>query len=1259
MAFAILGPVQIVASERVLPGGTAQQRAVLALLIIDAPAPVSTDRLVDQLWGERPPATAQHAIQVHVSAIRRLLRDAGGEREVALRTTPAGYALQVDPSQIDARRFEGLLEESQRLLVDAPQAARALLDQALSLWRGPALADLRDSDIAREEAERLDELRALALERQAEARIGCGEHVEAIGAITRLVASNPVRERPRLLLMLALYRSGRQAEALAAYRDACAALDEIGLQPGPELRELEAAILRHDASLRPEIVAGELAERRAPHAPELPADAPGRPADGPERPADAPRRPARKVVTALLVEVTASSEDGDELDPEALGAIFDRCFEAIRTSAESHGGTVERIPGAAAIAVFGIPVVREDDALRAVRAAAEIRERLPEAAPEISATVRLRAAITTGVVLSDGGRPSGDALAAAMRIGQLTAWDQIVLSEDTLRLVRDAVEVQAVEPLTAIGRSEPVAIFRLVGVDPIAAGVARHLDAPLVGRQRELSFLRGAWDRAVEQSGCHLFTLLGAAGVGKSRLVAELVDSVGDRATSLRGRCLHYGEGITFWPLIEALSTIGEPARPLLERLSGGGAAVAQELFWEIRRLLEALALERPLILHVDDLQWAQPMVFDLMENIVELSRRAPILLLCTARPELLEQRPSWGAGRLNATALLLEPLDADDSAQLLEQLGGGLEHDARARVIAASGGNPLFLEEMTALARERGTVAVPATIQALLAARLERLGGEERELLECGAVEGEVFHRMAVCWLAGELPVPSVEPSLARLVREDLIRPQPATLPADEAFRFRHLLIRDAAYDRLPKAARAELHERFASWLEEAGGLAELDHIAGWHLEQAVRYQRELQRPADPAVARRAAEHLYAASQRADERRDTSACRTLRERALALAPPAEAIAARIRVDLVGTMLEAGELARAGELVEQLSGVEEEPSVAALARLYRHEWLAHSCPDLVTETIESILPAVLESLARAGDERGLAKAHIAAWRVHWAAGQVTAAGADASLAAAHARAVGDEGARSHALGNYCAALIHGPEHTSEIRQGLEAFEREEQGPYLAASINRLRAKLCSLEGRFPEARSLIGLALDDCNALGMPIRAAVFSDVLVETEFAAGDAEAALRALQRAARTLEQHGERAQRSTVLAYLGKAHEALHEPDAARAAIELADQLTMPDDVVNYAITHAVRARLALADGDGGAAERWARSAVEQALRTEFVWDQADTRLTLAHVLAALERQIEAEREVRAALELYDRKGDRPGAEVARALLDQLS
>ena len=595
-------------------------------------------------------------------------------------------------------------------------------------------------------------------------------------------------------------------------------------------------------------------------------------------------RQTRKVVTALFCDVTGSTALGEELDPEVLRGVMNRYFAVIRTTIERHGGTVEKFIGDAVMAVFGIPIVREDDALRAVRAAAEIRERMPEVAKEVGVTLRFRTGVNTGTVLMSEGEnyATGDAVNVAARFEQVAASGEIVLGEETLRLVRDAVTVEPLEPLALKGKSDPVRAFRLLSVDPAAAGVARHMDSALVGRERELSLLRDAWERVVREAGCHLFTLLGMAGVGKSRLVAELLHGIGEDALVLAGRCLAYGEGITFWPLIDALQGAGEPARAVVERLRRGGAAIPEELFLEVRRTLESLAETRPVVLHLDDLQWAEAMLLDLLDHVVDLSRGAPILVLCTARPELLEERPAWGGGKFNVQTVLLEPLGAQESLALLEQLGDGLDAAARDHIVAVSEGNPLFLEEMVALAQESGTVQVPPTIHALLAARLERLGSEERALLERGAVEGQVFHRLAVKALADGRLVAEVDARLAGLVRRELIRPHPAMLGGDEAYRFRHLLIRDAAYDTLPKADRAELHERFAGWLEQAAaGLPELDEIVGWHLEQTVRYRRELGQATDPALVRRAAERLYRGGRRAGERGDRQAAGSLLERAL------------------------------------------------------------------------------------------------------------------------------------------------------------------------------------------------------------------------------------------------------------------------------------------------------------------------------------------------------------------------------------------
>ncbi len=650
MEFRVLGPLEVVAGGEALSLGSARQRAVLALLLVRPREPVTAERLIDELWGERPPTTAQHAVHVYISGIRKLLRAGGGAATV--RSSPAGYALDVERELIDASRFERLVGEGQAALADDASRARQVFADALGLWRGSALAEFAQFEFARREADRLEELRAAAVEGQLEARLECGEHAEVLGTVSGAVAAHPLREGPRRLLMLALYRAGRHAEALGAYRDACVALDEIGLQPGPALRALEAAILRHDASLLAPGIADQLrgadvarpAVSPTSESPDAAAVHGLRPSEQIEVP---PRGGRRKVVTALFWWVTARSALAQDLDPEVHRSVMDRVLAEIQATAERHGGAVERRIGEEVLAVFGIPSVREDDALRAVRAAVETRDRSSALARRLGVTLRLRAGVNTGLVLTGDVETSatGEAVNVAARLARAARPDEIVLSSGTWSLVRDAVEVQPLAPPPADDTSVPQTAVRLVAVDPLAPGVARRLDAALVGRTRELGILEGAWQRSLSERSCHLCTLLGMAGVGKSRLVAELVTRVGDAATVLRGRCLDYGEGITFWPLIEALKVLGERAAPVLEHLSGGGAAVVQELFWEVRRLLDALALAHPVILHVDDLHWAQPVLFDLLENVADLSRGAPILLLCTARPEILEERPSWGGG--------------------------------------------------------------------------------------------------------------------------------------------------------------------------------------------------------------------------------------------------------------------------------------------------------------------------------------------------------------------------------------------------------------------------------------------------------------------------------------------------------------------------------------------------------------------------------------------------------------------------------------
>ncbi|MGH3126827.1 MAG: adenylate/guanylate cyclase domain-containing protein, partial [Gaiellaceae bacterium] len=549
-------------------------------------------------------------------------------------------------------------------------------------------------------------------------------------------------------------------------------------------------------------------------------------------------REQRKVVTVLFCDLVGSTALGESTDPEALRARMRRYFDDLRTILERHGGSVEKFVGDAVMAVFGIPVSHEDDALRAVRAAAEMRDVI--AAHGLEA----RIGINTGEVVVGGEGETlvtGDVVNVAARLEQAAASGEILIGARTRALVRDAVRAEELEPLELKGKSRPVEAHRLVEVVDDAAPIARNLTATLVGRDRERRRIWRAFEDAVADRTCQLFTLLGPAGMGKSRLVADFLERVGAEADVLRGRCLSYGEGITYWPLVEMLV-------PLAIEPESVVASTPAETRVAFRKLLEARATERPQVAVIDDLQWAEPEFVDLVEHVADLSRDAPIFLLCVARNELLDARPDWSGGKLNATSLLLEPLGAHDCEKLIDNLLGerDLGSDARERITAASGGNALFVEEMVAMVRESGDgdhLAVPPTISALLQARIDTLESELRVVLERAAIEGEVFHVGAVADLAPDSARAALDEHFAALVRKDLVRPERSLIAGQDAYRFRHLLIREAAYGAMPKELRAQLHERYAAWLERTADESafELDEIVGYHLEQALVLRQEL----------------------------------------------------------------------------------------------------------------------------------------------------------------------------------------------------------------------------------------------------------------------------------------------------------------------------------------------------------------------------------------------------------------------------------
>jgi class 3 adenylate cyclase/tetratricopeptide (TPR) repeat protein len=554
-------------------------------------------------------------------------------------------------------------------------------------------------------------------------------------------------------------------------------------------------------------------------------------------------REQRKTVTVLFCDVTGSTALGESTDPEAVRALLARYFERMKAIVDSHGGTVEKFIGDAVMAVFGILQAHEDDALRACRAAVEMRDALPELG------IRGRIGVNTGEVVTGTSErlATGDAVNVAARFEQAAEPGEVLIGESTHTLVHDAVVIEPVEPLTLKGKAEPVAAYRLVSV----------LDAPershavrFVGRETELARIVEAWDRAEASARCELVTVIGDAGVGKSRLVAEALVAVEPRV--VRGRCLPYGEGITYWPVVEIVKQLAElPSDPIaaaaIRSLLGESevGTTGDEIAWAFRKLLEEQA---PLVVVFDDIQWGDGTFLDLVESIALLSTDSPLMLLCMARPELVERRPAWPG------TLRLEPLASEDADALI---GDDVPPKLRDRITHAAGGNPLFISEMLAMA--------------------------------AGKAEVEVFHRGSVQALAPEET--QVTTRLAALVRHQLVRPDRAQLAGDDGYRFRHLLIRDAAYDALPKAVRAELHVRFADWLDKHGdALVERDEIVGYHLEQAAGYKAELGQ-SDSSLVERAAERLAAAGRRANERGDYRAALALLTRAAELLHP-------VRLDL-------------------------------------------------------------------------------------------------------------------------------------------------------------------------------------------------------------------------------------------------------------------------------------------------------------------------------------------------------------------------
>ena len=979
---------------------------------------------------------------------------------------------------------------------------------------------------------------------------------------------------------------------------------------------------------------------------------------------DEPRE-ERKNVTVLFCDVVGSTELGERLDPESVRRVLGRFFETVRDVVERHGGSVEKFIGDAVMAVFGVPVLHEDDPLRAVRAAGEVREEFAalneELMRDFGSVIGFRIGINTGEVVTgtDERLATGDAVNVAARLEQAAGPGQVLLGETTVERVGDAVVLERLADLDLKGKSEPVPAWEL---REVRAEETRRLSAaPMVGRELELQALRDAFAEALDSHSCRLVTVVGAAGVGKSRLVAEFLGGL-DGARVVLGRCVAYGDGITYRPVAEVVRQL----RPLetlisdqrvLAALSGlvadDEASSTEEIAWAVRKLLEAAAAERPLVCVFDDVNWGEDTFLDLVEQVAALARGAPLLVVCMARPDLLDHRPGWGG------LVRLEPLSDDESDLLIAELlgGAGLEESLRERIRGAAEGNPLFVEEMIAMLRDAhdGEVTVPATIQALLASRLDQLPAPEREVLECGAVEGRVFHLGAVQALAPEQA--QLGAALASLVRKDLVRPDPEQLAGDEAYRFRHVLIRDAAYDALPKSGRADLHERLADWLETASqDVLEGDEVRGYHLEQAYLYRQELAPgvAGDEPVAARAANLLEAAGRRALARLDAGAARNLFERALALRPEADP-AVTLRLDLAEVLFLSGDAAAATQAAAEAAGRARETGYE-VGRL-RAELMGARIAALAGSADASGGLLALATEARpvfeaAGDDIALTEAWVGTAWGELVRCQYAAMREAVQRAIDHASRAGYTRWERELPVWWGTALFYGPTPVEEVLRWHET-----ESPRHAIAL-RQQGVLEAMRGRFDEARALLGAGDAAAEELGQTIWLAVGGMSYFEVEKLAGNLEAAEAAARESCKQLKALGDTGYRATAVALAAESLYALGRLDEAARETELAEELAAPDDRLSHGLWRQVRAKLAARAGRHADAEALAREAVGLFATTDMVNDQAHAAASLAEVLTQTGSNGEAATEFERAVELYESKGNVVAAERARAALVEI-
>jgi class 3 adenylate cyclase len=970
-------------------------------------------------------------------------------------------------------------------------------------------------------------------------------------------------------------------------------------------------------------------------------------------------RESRKTVTALFCDLVGSTTLGETHDPEVLRPILERYFTEMRQAVERHGGRVEKFIGDAVVAVFGLPVAHEDDGLRAVRAAVEMQERLGMLNESSPIPLAARIGITTGEVLVPGDETPiiGDALNTASRLQTGAGPGEVLIGEPTWRLVRFAVAAEAVEPLDAKGKAEPVTAWRVESVQPAAARNA----TPFVGRDRPMGMLGAALEDAIDAQGGVLVTILAPPGVGKSRLADAFAADVRGRATVIVGQTPSYGEGVTFAPLVELLSqAAGRPsgeaeevAAALRERLTaqpdgptvgdrlaqflGVGEALGADTSWAVRRLLEVLAQEQPLVVVLEDAHWAEPPMLDLVDAVVERVH-GPVLFVCLARPELLEQRPTWATGKPRAVTTTLPPLSPADTrrvAQLL--LGAGTPPSVVDRVCETAEGNPLYLEQLTAMLADQGllidgvwkgsddvVVEIPETLQALVAARLDRLDPVPRLILERASVEGRRFRAAAVRALAPEVRSDELESAVVSLDRSGFLEPEDG---AGGRWRFAHALVLEAAYRGLSKGQRAELHEQLADWIhEEDADQADVEELVARHLERALRLREELglRDERSAALSARAGALFAAAGSRAFGALDFITSRDLLGRAAVLLPELDPRRLALLPNL-GVAL--GETGRSDESEALLSMAVEQSRAAGSERDALRATVQLLSNRVFRSPTESEIDAAVTeaedvtAALESDDLLGLAEAAIAIEYLEFMRGSGARSHAWALRALRNGLASGSSREAVQAAADVVGTAVFGPLPFDRFGATAddELFPLDE--PISASAGHALRAIGFLAEGDEPGFLEHEQRWREVIDHNGLTWLGAAHALVMASVETRVGHAERAEGRLREARDVLTALGDIWWVATLDSLLCSAVGAQDRPQEFLRLTDAFDASTIVPDRQILVHRSLLGSRALLLRGSAADAELAARRGLELVRSSDFESDHADALLTLADALDA--------------------------------------